>query len=297
MNKIIFLSFIFAFVFPVVAQDCTLHGCFVQQNVSLCCFTTRRAAAQHAEYREQPNVDLLHDLLVASASEVQAELPSVIRGRNLTLDNLERYFTLSHATVMTQKPARRSNNATLKAKNASSVVGIDPGTIINIAKDLWDIIEANKPVVNVNVDYATATPAAAKDWTQLENWEQMLWPGFDLTFQNYYGMDLCSFKWSFIWAYHGDFNHTGQYITSATTSLVDAHAAPFFELDVTGSSGPPFNAGTAENPIAEISLTASAQCKGIVSNDKTQVVVNIRGDGGHQCVGGCQFGPKSANKM
>ena len=70
---------------------------------------------------------------------------------------------------------------------------IDPSVIIQIGKDIWDIINANSPVVDYSVDWVGAVPDGATSWIDLSgfsNWES---ENFSFKFKNGVGTDIFFF--------------------------------------------------------------------------------------------------------
>src|SRR4051794_5797960 len=48
---------------------------------------------------------------------------------------------------------------------------IDWGTVINVGKKVWEIVEKNQPTLQVQTSSASALPGGISDWKQMAGWQ------------------------------------------------------------------------------------------------------------------------------
>ena len=108
------------------------------------------------------NVQELYAALV-KFPHLQKDLPvpdHLKLGLNITLDTVVKMTTLTrHSLRPNEKlPEITSSNFTSFSTVEGRGLQVDPATVINIAKSVWDIVRDNAGVVNISTDYATAMP-------------------------------------------------------------------------------------------------------------------------------------------
>lgn len=222
-----------------------------------------------------------------SMAEERLMLPEQLRGGNLTLANLKKWTTVHNVTSLRPPPLPpvvRSEMSISHNRSGSGVYEgeIEPDLIYNIAKWAWDIVENNKPSININYDYATAIPRVAS-WTDLSGWQQTTWGPFWSKWVNGFGQTACELTWHFRWAYNGHIGYwwpVGQYIGQASEDVIHAYASWGFSLTSTDHSDNPLNIGTVSNPIGQITMGAFTTCSSTSAADQYNVFVNLQGHGG-----------------
>jgi len=167
---------------------------------------------------------------------------------------------------------------------------VDPATVIEIGKDVYQAIKDNQPVMNIETDWAGAVPKGIDDWTALGGWQgPTSSQPFFVEFKNVVGMTLTRFDWNFVWKHHGSYNSTGLYVTEAGIHATNSYAALTEHLDVVVSSLNPVNYGTSENPIGGIDVTVSVSSHGYFEKTTKTCTMTMMGDGKSK-LGPCQSG-------
>lgn len=128
--------------------------------------------------------------------------------------------------------------------------------IINMGKKVWVVIEAGKPVVNLDSDIATALPAASGGcWLDLEGWREPVSKTYEVSLHNLYGMEVIRFVYRVVFLPGGSFNGVGRYIGYAAMEPVDLRVPWLFKFRAKASVPTVYNMGKKSNPLAAMYMT------------------------------------------
>ncbi|MBI5208929.1 MAG: hypothetical protein HY927_03040 [Elusimicrobia bacterium] len=165
---------------------------------------------------------------------------------------------------------------------------IDIDQIINIAEKLWAIIEKNKPVVNIKVQYANAVPKGIDHWSQLESWKLPKGTIYQLTAKNSYGMTMINVRFQVLRTYGGKYKGKGQYLTAVTVEPLLVEAGWGYQLNLTAEvpDSSVVNVGTSEDPVAGMMATLTWKISTVVKDSTGKGLYFLQGDGLFQEVGG-----------
>ena len=165
-------------------------------------------------------------------------------------------------------------------KDAGEAVGGDPMAIADLAVDLWNIVEDNKPVVNVETKTASALPNIAKnDWTALTGWKPEHGTTFSIDIQNLYGMNVVQMEYELNLRYGGSVKGKGQYIASAQVIPSKVSVLWAYTLNVNVDVVSVVNEGTTANPLAAITLNVSYSYGNMLSTTSGLNRYLVRGNG------------------
>ena len=236
---------------------------------------------QHCAVKNVKNVQELYAALV-KFPHLQKDLPvpdHLKLGLNITLDTVVTTLTRHSLRPNEKLPEITSSNFTSFSTVEGRGLQVDPATVINIAKSVWDIVRDNAGVVNISTDYATATPSGITRWEDLENWKNQGWDGFHHVWINALGLTMCEHKWNFGWAYGGDYKGEGRYVTQATEHVQTAYAAFIFTLSASGGASNPLNVGSSSHPVGQITIDVKTKCCCPLYCDQAGDTVLLKGDG------------------
>lgn len=137
---------------------------------------------------------------------------------------------------------------------------IEPGAavrwhrIVSAALSLWDVIKDNAPVVDVKKQYAAALPDGAPRWDQLQEWQPPRARKYRLVVRNLAGVETVRLEYLFIHQYGGRYQGKGRYLSGVTVEPTFINARWGYTLNVGAKAVNVANVGTAEEPVAGMTL-------------------------------------------
>ncbi|MBI5238831.1 MAG: hypothetical protein HY926_00020 [Elusimicrobia bacterium] len=160
--------------------------------------------------------------------------------------------------------------------------------IINLGKKIWEIIEANKPVVNIQTTYGTATPQGISHWTQLAGWKAPEGTVYGFYAKNAYGATVINVRYQVLRTCGGNYKGKGQYLTAVTIEplTVDVLWGYKFNLGVEIPDSSIANAGTAEDPLAAMQPLVKWSIATVLKESNGRSLYYLRGDGLFKEIGG-----------
>lgn len=163
----------------------------------------------------------------------------------------------------------------------------EPGTIdvvkkiVNQAAKVIEFIEKNHPVVNIETDYANAVPENATHWTQLTGWQGPASRTYKFSAKNAAGMEVVKAVYKVHYAWGGAYKGRGKFLTGVTVEPQSVTAAWACNLDMKAEAPDEsiVNAGTPEDPVAQMTLRLRWKVKTFTQNEEGTVSYLVRGDG------------------
>ncbi|MEQ1877084.1 MAG: hypothetical protein ABL958_10590 [Bdellovibrionia bacterium] len=152
-------------------------------------------------------------------------------------------------------------------------------TIVNIGKAIWAVVEANRPVVNIQSNYATALPRGTEDWTTLECWSRPVSKLFKVTYKNYLSSKPVNFEFKVLYNYGGRKEGVGRFLNNVTivpTTLTVGWGYKFSAETVVGNV---LNAGPSTAPVAAIELQLNWSVETVLKHIRESETFYVRGDG------------------
>ncbi len=172
-----------------------------------------------------------------------------------------------------------------KPKNPVSPDGNDPfviiDQIINLGQKIWAIVEANKPVVNIQTQYGTATPQGATHWSQLAGWRPPEGTIYGFTAKNAYGGKVVDVKYQVLRTCGGNYNGKGKYLTAVTIQplTVDVLWGYKFNLSVEIPDSSVVNVGTTQDPVAAMQPVVKWTIATVIKSSDGRSAYYLQGDG------------------
>jgi hypothetical protein len=126
----------------------------------------------------------------------------------------------------------------------------------NMGKLAWEIIQANRPVVNEQADFVNAVPKGA-EWADLSephgtnyfNWE---WLGPGLILHDF------TFSMQIAWTYGAHYKGGGAYLTNAVVRMLDYDIGMGgYHINISCRVGHIENAGSETAPVPRIPIDVS----------------------------------------
>lgn len=161
-------------------------------------------------------------------------------------------------------------------------------SIINIGTKVWNIIVANKPVVDVKNQYATALPEGVKGWSSMGGWRAPQGTIYGLVAKNAYGGTVINVRYQVLRTAGGSYKGIGKYLTAVTVEplLVEVAWGYKFSMDAAVPDSSVVNVGTTENPVAAMMPQLSWRISTPIKDSQGKGVYYIQGDGLFREIGG-----------
>lgn len=178
-------------------------------------------------------------------------------------------------------------NVKIASNNKSGGVGqyiMAAREIIAFGKEIYKIIEAGKPVVNVGESVPLSIlPKDEKgemvDAFMLENWKMPKSQKYRVIAKNGFGMNTISFDFMLIYTYGGKYNGKGAYITGAEVSPTKVDVAWGYNLDANMKVKSIFNQGSSESPVAAAVLEINYTIKTVLKESRSSKKFLVNGLG------------------
>lgn len=166
--------------------------------------------------------------------------------------------------------------------------------IINIGKKIWEIIEKNKPVVDLKNDYATAVPEGITHWSQLERWNAPKTTLYRLAAKNAYGVETVGVTFAVIRTWGGSYKGKGKFLHGVTVEPLKVDVLWGYTLNMNATIPSVVNVGSSEDPIAAMTVKLGWVIKTVVKESQGSGVYFVRGDGQFSDIGARSGYAKSA---
>ncbi len=151
--------------------------------------------------------------------------------------------------------------------------------ILNIGKKIWDVVEKNRPVVNVRVDVAHGLPEGANHWQGLSGWQVPRAKVFRVTYKNLYGANVVDYTYRVIYSYGGNVQGKGKYLTQVTMVPGDLSVAWGYQFAARASVPNVMNVGTHLAPVAGMELLMHWSVDTSVKHHQATKSYFVKGDG------------------
>lgn len=177
-------------------------------------------------------------------------------------------------------PWNNNNN-----NNDDTLVVIDK--IINLAEKIFSIIERNKPVVDISVNYANAVPQGINHWTQLQNWKRPKTKRYVFSSKNYFGAEVIRVKYQVTWTYGGDYQGKGKFLTGVTVEPLAVKVLWGYKFSLVAEvpDSTIINVGTSEDPVAAMQVNLKWTIATVLKETNGKNVYFVQGDGFFQQIG------------
>lgn len=153
--------------------------------------------------------------------------------------------------------------------------------LIAIGKKIWPIIEAGRPVVDVNMAKGVSViPFKNGDnydatFYEMENWSMPKIRKYNVTYKNGFGSKVVSFDYTVHYQHSGSFNGKGKYLAGINVVASNISVAWGFNFQASSELIQISNHGSKENQIAggtfRVNYTAKTVVKTISSSDTFHV--------------------------
>ncbi|OGS11676.1 MAG: hypothetical protein A2234_01730 [Elusimicrobia bacterium RIFOXYA2_FULL_58_8] len=153
--------------------------------------------------------------------------------------------------------------------------------IVNIAEKIWQIVDANKPVVNIESKYATAYPEGITSASQLSSWSKPKVASYAFYAENLYGAVMVNAKYKVAFSYNGTYKGKGKYLTGVAVipTMADVGWGYRFYMSAAVPDSTIANTGTDAAPVAAMQLKLSWKIATALKQSDGTSVYYVQGDG------------------
>jgi hypothetical protein len=151
--------------------------------------------------------------------------------------------------------------------------------IVNIGQKVWEIVQAGKPVVNIETPVAYALPRGLNCWTDLEHWQAPRTQVYEVSYKNGFGMEVVKFRFRLHYTYGGGKAELGQYLANVSVLPAELNVLWGYNFDAKVEVQPAINLGTKENPIGGLELNVRWTVKTVLKESINSFHFFVQGDG------------------
>jgi hypothetical protein len=177
-------------------------------------------------------------------------------------------------------------NSTTSMKKSNSIgeviaVGRE---IIAFGKEIYQIVEAGRPVVNTNYSPVSVLPYNETRGKEISPMNLNRWKGprsvkYKVTYTNGFGMNVITFIYNINMSYGGSYHNKGYYITNAQIVPEYVSVAWGYSFNASMKLVGITNKGTQDFPIAGATLSLTYEVSTIIQEDRNNLTFFLSGDG------------------
>lgn len=179
--------------------------------------------------------------------------------------------------VTDDNQATQLNNDCGQAAEPLGIIGW--GTVVNIGFKVWQLIEANKPVVNVQTPSASALPGGLTCWSQLDSWQAPKIQTYEVSYKNYLDMEVVKFRFRLQYNYGGGIAGRGKYLANVTVLPAELNVLWGYTFNADVDVEQAINLGTTENPVAGLGLNLKWSVATVMKQSDNSFHFFVQGDG------------------
>ncbi|KYG62699.1 hypothetical protein AZI87_15550 [Bdellovibrio bacteriovorus] len=171
-----------------------------------------------------------------------------------------------------------TGDRTLGSVNPLDAVELIVDQIINIGKKIFNVINAGRPVVNINLDTANALPKGLSCWSDLSGWNIPQSKVYNVQYENGFGMTVVDFTYRVTYTAGGSADGIGKYITNATFQPANVSVGWGFQLDATAVIPSVFNTGTKRDPVAGMQMNMEWKVTSAMAHEQSTETYFVSGE-------------------
>ena len=158
---------------------------------------------------------------------------------------------------------------------------VSPDIIVNIGKIIWEIIEANRPVVDIKQSYATAVPDGVTHWTQLAGWKPPEVTVYEFTAKNLKWEKAIQVRFQVMRTAGGKYKDKGDYLTGVTVEplMISVTSGFKFYLEAAVPKESVVNVGSQDDPVAGMIAALRWKIQTVWKETRGARLYYLQGDG------------------
>ncbi|OUR94073.1 hypothetical protein A9Q84_18340 [Halobacteriovorax marinus] len=194
----------------------------------------------------------------------------------------EDYFTISEITVeeveIGDELVWASQYKGFEKDLGEVIMMVDK--LIALGKKIWAIVEAGKPVVNVNMATPISVlPKEASAFYDMDSWSSPLVRTYRVVYKNGFGSSVISFDYTVNFQHSGKHDGKGAYITGLNVQASNTSVSWGFNFDASSQLISIANVGSSADPVAGATLRINYSAKSILRSISTSESFHVDGNG------------------
>lgn len=155
---------------------------------------------------------------------------------------------------------------------------IDWQVIQNLGKKVWTVISDNAPVANLQYDYATGLPQGVTSAAELNSFSDLNFETWAFKTTNMLGNALVNVEYTLVHQYGGSYQGRGKYLATVAIIPSKVDVSWGYKLDMKAVTVSSVNVGTAEEPVASVTLEMSYEIRDFMQTIARRKLFQFRGD-------------------
>ncbi|MBY0470582.1 hypothetical protein K2X30_05385 [bacterium] len=151
--------------------------------------------------------------------------------------------------------------------------------VINMGKKIWDIVESNRPVVDLKTDVANAVPQGITSWQDLGQWQAPRSKVYTLAYKNLYGIEVIRFDYRVLYTAGGSYNGVGRYLANVSIVPGEISVAWGYKFAAKNSVASTLNVGTKQNPVGGMEMIINWSIDTPFKHTQSSGSYFVQGDG------------------
>ena len=174
------------------------------------------------------------------------------------------------------KPLINNECTNLRPFDVGTIVWSD---IVTVGEKIWQIVEAGKPVVSVQVPVAFALPRGLTCWTDLDHWQVPRTQTYEVRYKNYFGVEVVHFRFRLQYTYGGGNDGVGRYLANVTVMPAELNVAWGYDFNAVVEVEQAVNMGSKKDPLAGLELNLKWTVKTVLKESDNSFHFFVQGDG------------------
>lgn len=200
------------------------------------------------------------------------------------LENLELSITRveTPAEVLEQIKNLSLDSKSTTLDNSGAFKAIDMiliGQIMNLGKEVWQIVDQNKPVSNIKYDYATAVPKGVTDiMSELQGFSDLKSSSYRISLKTRFGTESVGATYTTVHQYNGNYQGKGKYLATVGVIPSQFNVGWGVKADFAVSKISTVNVGTDVDPIASMTMELKLSTRSSLKSRDNTIIFGFRGD-------------------
>ncbi len=156
--------------------------------------------------------------------------------------------------------------------------------LIALGKKIWPIVEAGKPVINVNMNSPISVLPKNLDgglvqFYDMDSWSMPIAKTYKVNFKNGFGSSVINFDYTVNFQWGGKYEDKGAYITGLNVQASNVSVSWGFDFDANSELVSIVNHGSKDSPVAGAAIRVNYKAKSVLREIQTSESFHVTGNG------------------